>query len=95
MLQHQEIEAVYNCQNTNKKVAEVQRLFYLLQVLGGNIRSQAQTNNITILKYLLKITISPCASHKLFNIFMLCDTFTYFYQLKTPDYPPFSLPLLS
>ncbi len=32
MLQHQEIEVVYNCQNTNKKVAEVQRLFYLLQV---------------------------------------------------------------
>lgn len=35
MLQHQEIEVVYNCQNTNKKVAEIKRLFYLLQVLGG------------------------------------------------------------
>ena len=32
MLQHLEIEAVYNCQNTNKKVAEFQRLFYLSQV---------------------------------------------------------------
>lgn len=30
MLQHQEIEVVYNCQNTNKKVAEVQRLFVKL-----------------------------------------------------------------
>ncbi len=39
MLQHLEIEAVYNCQSTNKKVAEFQRLFYLLQVLGGNIRA--------------------------------------------------------
>lgn len=27
MLQHLEIEAVYNCQSTNKKVAEIQRLF--------------------------------------------------------------------
>lgn len=39
MLQHLEIEAVYNSQSTNKKVAEFQRLFYLLQVLGGNIRA--------------------------------------------------------
>ena len=52
------------------------------------------SQEIDSLKYLLKITISPCESHKLFNIFMLCDTFTYFYQLKTPDFPPFSLPLL-
>lgn len=52
------------------------------------------SQEIDSLKYQLKITISPCASYKLFNIFMLCDTFTYFYQSKTPDFTPFSLPFL-
>ena len=78
----------------NKKSLKFSDFFICPKSKVENIRSQAQTNNITILKYQLKITISPCASQKLFNIFMLCDTFTYFYQLKTPDFTPFSLPLL-
>lgn len=34
MLQHLEIEVVYNCQSTNKKVAEVQRLFVCSKFKG-------------------------------------------------------------
>lgn len=64
---------------------------HLLNIL---FRCYISSQEIDSLKYQLKITISPCASHKLFNIFMLCDTFTYFYQLKTRDFTPFSLPLL-
>lgn len=64
---------------------------HLLNIL---FRCYISSQEIDSLKYQLKITISPCESQKKFNIFMLCDTFTYFYQLKTPDFPPFSLLLL-
>lgn len=51
MLQHLEIEAVYNCQSTNKKVAEIQRLFYLLQVLGGKHSCLLDANRFLLFQF--------------------------------------------